>query len=126
MILLKDDYDVLMNYLKTGEMELKYDHARANTLIAEIEKAELLSKAAFPKDVVRLHSRIVVRDKIARRNFAFTLVLPEDASHREDKISILAPLGTMLLGARKGADLVRGTAGRKKYFTIMEIIHPID
>ncbi|TWU40076.1 Regulator of nucleoside diphosphate kinase [Novipirellula aureliae] len=53
-----------------------------------------------------MYSTVRVRDLKEREEDVYTLVYPRDAKLAEGKISILAPIGTALLGYRVG-DIVR-------------------
>lgn len=120
LIVLKEDYDLLMNYAGKGNNSVQKVYA--SELLENLEKAEVLSMDEFPGDMVRLNSRVTLRDKIARYNYVYTVVLPEQADHRKGKVSVLAPIGAALLGYRTGEDVSWQMHSGKRYFTIMEVI----
>lgn len=62
----------------------------------ELKTARIFPKGELPKDIVRLNS--VVEIKSDNRTIAVQLVLPQHASSKENKISILTPMGTALFG----------------------------
>jgi regulator of nucleoside diphosphate kinase len=53
-------------------------------------------------DVVTMNSIVCVRDLDTRRTATWTLVFPDDADVDANKLSVLAPLGLAILGARVG------------------------
>jgi regulator of nucleoside diphosphate kinase len=53
-------------------------------------------------DVITMNSKVCLVDLETADEDIITLVLPEDADHAENKISILAPIGTAILGHRVG------------------------
>lgn len=126
LIILKHDYDMLINYVRTKEIELKYDRIMAGQLIEKIGQADKLNKNDFPQDVIRLNSRVKLRDTIARLNYEYTLVIPDDVDHRNDKVSILAPIGYALFGYRKGDTVTLQSSIGKKHYLIQEVVNPVD
>jgi regulator of nucleoside diphosphate kinase len=65
---------------------------------------------AVPPDVVTMNSRIVLEDPATGALSEFTLVFPQDADPAAGRVSVLAPLGTALLGAVIG-DTIEWPAG---------------
>jgi regulator of nucleoside diphosphate kinase len=71
-------------------------------LEAELDRGQVVDPGRVPKAVVTMHSRVRVRDLGDDGQETYTLVYPDDADINEGKLSVLAPLGTALLGARAG------------------------
>lgn len=69
----------------------------------------------MPQDVVRLNSKVSVLDLATNRVLELVIVLPESADISRNRISVLTPMGTALLGF-KVADEVhwRLPAGLKR------------
>jgi regulator of nucleoside diphosphate kinase len=80
------------------------DRARAEVtaLRSELERAEIFAPDEVPSDVITMNSRAELLDLDTNERMEFTLVFPADADIEEGKISILAPLGTAMLGYRVG------------------------
>jgi regulator of nucleoside diphosphate kinase len=55
-----------------------------------------------PPDVITMHSKAHLTDLDSREELVYTLVFPNEADIRQDKISVLAPIGTAMLGYRVG------------------------
>ncbi|MGH7233521.1 MAG: nucleoside diphosphate kinase regulator, partial [Nitrospiraceae bacterium] len=72
------------------------------TLEEELDRAHVVERTAIPRDVVTMNSRVRVTDLETREERICTLVFPSDANIDENKISILAPIGTAMLGYRSG------------------------
>lgn len=68
----------------------------------ELEQANVVSSRDIPADVVTMNSQVRIRDLDAGKEMALTLVFPADADYEQGKLSILAPMGTALLGYRAG------------------------
>src|SRR5690348_4671953 len=82
----------------------------ADELRRKIDRARVVDRARVPPDVVTMHSTVRTRDLGTGGGEVHTLVYPDEADLRSGKLSVLAPLGTALLGARAG-DLVRVATG---------------
>jgi regulator of nucleoside diphosphate kinase len=91
------------------------DMKTVKDLIEELERAEVLDIDNFPTDVITMNSKVKVRDLKTGDTFIYTIVYPEDADIEKNRISILAPIGTALLGYREG-DIVEWEvpAGKRK------------
>jgi len=68
----------------------------------ELERAEIVSSNNVPSDVVTMNSRVLLRDIGTSEEMTFTLVFPKDADIQSGLMSILAPVGTAILGYREG------------------------
>lgn len=71
----------------------------------ELGRSHEVESADVPADVVTMNSEVVLRDQASGHEFSCSLVFPLDANATENRISVLAPLGTAILGYRVG-DLV--------------------
>ena len=80
---------------------LSEDTIGYDTLSQELERAVLVAPEALPADVVSMNS--TVRFRLANgKQSTLTLVYPKDLDQSGDKISILAPVGSALLGLKCG------------------------
>lgn len=62
-----------------------------------------------------MNSELELMDLDSNRTMKFRLVYPEDADFRQGKLSVLSPLGSALIGYRKGDEIsFRVPAGKKK------------
>lgn len=71
-------------------------------LVEELNRAEVKDAAEIGANVVTLGSQARIRELENDDVMEYTLVTPEEADIDEGKISILAPLGTAMLGYRVG------------------------
>ncbi|HNY66377.1 MAG TPA: nucleoside diphosphate kinase regulator [Deltaproteobacteria bacterium] len=72
------------------------------SLEEELENAEIVSPEDMPPDVVTMNSKVVLRDVRTSERMTYTLVFPKDANIDSGAISVLAPIGTAILGYAKG------------------------
>jgi regulator of nucleoside diphosphate kinase len=71
-------------------------------LEAELERATAVEPQEVPADVITMNSTVRLRDLDADESFEFTLVYPRDADADEGRVSVLAPVGTAMIGYRVG------------------------
>jgi regulator of nucleoside diphosphate kinase len=74
-------------------------------LEAELLRARLVEPEDVPADVVTMNSRVRFRVLNSDEVFTLTLVYPKDMDDSGAKISILAPIGTALLGLSQGDEI---------------------
>ena len=71
-------------------------------LQAELEHARVVTPAEVPADVITMNSKARLRDLDTGEEMIFTLAFPGNASIEHDRISVVAPIGTAMLGHRVG------------------------
>ena len=71
-------------------------------LQAELDRAEqVVGHDGVPKGVVTMNSRVHCREESSGKDYHLTLVYPKDAGV-EGTVSVLAPMGSALLGLQVG------------------------
>lgn len=75
-------------------------HQYCSALKEEIQKAQIVPQEKLPPDVVTMHSTVEILDMEDDEISKYTLVYPWEADADSSKISILAPIGTAILGYR--------------------------
>ena len=123
IVLRKDDYKLLISYLNFGYGKTALDKRNAEELHAELKKAKLVNKDDFPGDVVRLNSKVRIKAEDKDEVMELMLVTPDKADIKEKKISIMAPIGTALIGFRQGQKVKWQVPAGKRTFTILEVIN---
>ena len=118
----KDDYEIIKSYLqKDFLIRNNFSKQDADYLKVELLKAKIVSKGELPKDVVRLNSTVTIEDENEKSRMRLTVVTPEKANIKQKRISILAPMGTALIGFRKGQKVSWKVPAGKKVFTILDV-----
>lgn len=74
-------------------------------LMAELERAEVVASEAIPPEVVTMNSTVRFTVSSSNDVFSLTLVYPKDVDDSGTTISILAPVGSALLGLSKGNEI---------------------
>lgn len=108
------DFDRLSGLVKSRRTRVVYG-SLATTLQQELARGQRVAPARVPKGVVTMNSKVRVRDLKSDETEDYTLVYPEDANIMENRVSVLAPLGRAILGARAGeVVLVDAPTGQRK------------
>jgi regulator of nucleoside diphosphate kinase len=91
--------------LIAARARMERDQDYLHELAAEIERARIAPADEIPADVITIDSRISVLDLLSNERRELTLVLPHQSDASAGCISVLAPLGTALLGYRAGDEI---------------------
>jgi len=75
------------------------------SLEAELSRGKVVAPTDVPPDVVTMNSRVRLVDLDTEEEMVYTLVFPHEADITQSKISVLAPIGTAILGYRVGDTL---------------------
>lgn len=95
------------------------------TLKTELAKATVVDPAQVPNDVITMNSCVQLKDLDTKRQLEYTLVFPEKADSADRKVSILAPLGTALIGYRVGDTIeFKAPAGLRRLRVLGIIYQP--
>jgi regulator of nucleoside diphosphate kinase len=92
----------LLNLIDGWEAD-PHDRGHIDDLVVELDRANVVEPTEIPPDVVTMNSRVRITDIDAENTQTVTIVFPGMANADEGKISILAPLGTAILGYRVGS-----------------------
>lgn len=74
----------------------------ATALSDTLGRARVVPPDQVPGDVVTMHSRIECEDELHGERHTLTLVYPHEADVLHSRISVLAPVGSALLGLSVG------------------------
>jgi len=125
VILLRNDFEILNGYVKNLQGMRVNEKDNFRKLSEEIRKAQIVNEEDFPTDVVRLNSHVIIKDLQTKRDMALTIVLPQKADIKQRKVSVMAPIGTALIGFRKGQKVSWDVPSGKKDFKIMEVTNSL-
>lgn len=92
-------------------------------LAEEMEKASVVNPDQIPADVITLNSTARLVDQETNEEMVYTLVFPEDADISQGKISVLAPIGTAMLGYKTGDTFEWDTPGGKRVLRVKQVIY---
>ena len=92
-------------------------------LEGELNRGKVVKSKEIPKDVITMNSKVRLKDLATREEMIYSLVFPDSADPDQNKISILAPIGTALLGYKVG-DVIewKVPAGLRK-LKVLEVLY---
>lgn len=94
-----------------------------NKLEQELDRAETVAPAAVPPDVITMRSTARLRDLDSGEEMVYTLVFPTEADSGNGKISVLAPIGTAMLGYRVGSRIEWQVPSGLRRIKVEEILY---
>src|SRR5262245_39391776 len=119
------DYDLnrLKELLQVGISFPERDRQLLEALQGELDRAHIVEPTAVPHDVVTMNSRVRLTDVETNEGQVYTVVFPSEANLEQRKISILAPIGTAILGYRVGDKVEWRMPGGIRKLRIEEILY---
>lgn len=78
------------------------DKTYLDDLEEELDLAEVVDSKDIPADVITMNSKVRLEDVETGEKMTYSLVFPQDADIEEGRISVLAPIGTGMIGYKKG------------------------
>jgi regulator of nucleoside diphosphate kinase len=99
----KPDYERLTKLIEIArERESDTNREYLDRLENELDRAEMVQQSDIPADVITMRSTVRLKDMDTSEEMIYRLVFPTEANYDEGKISVLAPIGTAMLGYRRG------------------------
>jgi regulator of nucleoside diphosphate kinase len=103
IVMSRGDANRLRSLVASERARRSQDREHLADLEHELDRANVVEGQLLPGDRVAVNSSVRVRDLDAGTSHDYTLVWPSHANAAERRISVLAPMGTALLGCRAGA-----------------------
>lgn len=124
LILLKEDYYMLKAHIKSMVSTKSADKYNLIQLEKELLMGPVVvDKTNFPEDGVCLNSEVTVQDITTGRKLQLKLVMPAEANLGLGRISVFAPMGTALIGYRKGQLIKWQMPGGRKELLIVDVLN---
>ncbi|HNW27103.1 MAG TPA: nucleoside diphosphate kinase regulator [Spirochaetota bacterium] len=125
--------EILITKYDYGRIMILIDHMRntfskeqkenAVKLNQELQRAHKVSSMEIPADYVTMNSIFEIKEKEEIESRIFNLVFPDEANSEQDRISILSPIGTAVIGCRVGNVINWNVPGGLKKFVIINMIY---
>lgn len=109
--------DIIGTLLRSGS---KRDDL--SSLITELKRARVVAAHSIPNDVVTMNSRLSIIDQDTSEKMTFDLVFPAEANADDNKISVLSPIGSAVLGYKTGDEVQWAVPAGIRRFTIDKVI----
>lgn len=95
------DYERLLVLVGDG-FSRRHGRSPVTQLVEELDRAEVVPEEALPIGVVAMYSTVRLTDLDTGAEHVYTVVYPHEADAERGHISVLAPIGTAVLGYRIG------------------------
>jgi len=116
------DHERLQKLIQTWSDTRDRDAAEA--LADELDRADVVPAERIAGSVVTMNSRVVFRDEETGESREVSLVYPIDSDFEQGRISVLAPVGSALLGLSVGQTIDWPLPrGRLKRIRVVEVIY---
>ena len=102
IVMTHDDYIRLNGLLDRMPAQ---DRRHFQDLRRELGRAQRVRSDEVPGNVVTMGSTVHLRELETGEQWTFTLCFPEEADIREDRISVLSPVGTAIIGCLVGDEV---------------------
>lgn len=123
IVVTRRDLERLRLLIETVRARRRWEELHIMALAEELENAEVVEPDQVPPDVITMRSRVRVLDMLDGREADYTLCYPAEADINAGRLSVLAPVGTALLGYREG-DVVEWPApGGVRVLKIEKLLH---
>jgi regulator of nucleoside diphosphate kinase len=90
----------LISVMSTSDTDKAQEHLEM--LENELDLAEIVKPQSVPKDVITMRSKARLLDIDSGKEVVYSLVFPNEADLEKGKISVLAPIGTAMIGYKVG------------------------
>ena len=106
IIVTAKDYERLRKLIaEEREFGKTVDPLELRDLEQELNRAVIAKAEDIPSDIITMNSQFVLEDMDSGEETTYSLVYPEYADFLENRISIIAPVGTAILGYREGDEI---------------------
>jgi regulator of nucleoside diphosphate kinase len=121
--IMEKDMNMLSNLVDSIRCTRRGEQDQVVALRNELDRAEITDGAKPPRKVVTMNSTIWVTDLDTGEDHRYQLVFPRDADFSRKRISVLAPIGTALLGYSVGSRIEWSVPGGVRRLLIKRVKH---
>ncbi len=104
---------------------LSFQHSKEyENLEIELDRAKIVSDNEIPEDLVTMNSKIRFLNIQENKEMIITIVYPSDANFAEGKVSVLASLGSAMIGLRVNQEINwLFPDGKTKTLKVLQVIY---
>jgi|SRR5690606_29333500 len=118
VVLSEEDFNLLKNFVTPSATADKM------SLAYELSRAEIVKKDKLPGDRVKINSKVTIEDLLSKAKTSIVIVPPADADIKQQKVSVLTPIASALIGLKVGDEVEwKMPVGLRKY-VILEVSEP--
>jgi regulator of nucleoside diphosphate kinase len=123
MIVTQTDFNRLMALIDSSRIYRRHDQHHVDELEDELARAQVVPDGKAPSGTVTMYSVVHVTDLNSGVSHTYQVVLPHDADPSKNRISVLAPIGTALLGEAAGTTIEWKMPGGNRSLRIDRVSH---
>lgn len=113
----------LERIIQAQQSAMYRDASYLEHLDKRLQHAHFVNPGDIPPDVVTMNSRVRLWFPDANERRVYAVVFPEHADLAVGRLSVLAPLGAALLGAREGDEVVWETPDGERTVVVEAILY---
>ncbi|ABL00443.1 nucleoside diphosphate kinase regulator [Pelobacter propionicus] len=119
------DFDMqrLEELIEGAKARVSRDSRNIVELEQELHRADVVAPDGIPPDVITMNSRVCLQDMDSGEELVYTLVFPGDANLESGRISVLAPVGTAMIGYRTGDRISWPVPGGTKKLKVKKVLY---
>ena len=101
----------------------EHDRDDLDDLAVELARAKVIEPKKVPANVVTMNSKVIVHDLDTSEDLTYSLAFPNEADIDSGAISVLAPVGTAILGYQEGNVVEWSVPSGKRRIRIERILY---
>ena len=117
------DVERLKGLIEAAVSSASRDSQHLRDLGEKLKSGVIVEPERIPSDTVTMNSRVLLKDLDTGKTMIYSIVYPENADVGENKISILAPIGTALIGKQTGDVVEWHVPAGLRRLRIMDILY---
>ncbi len=99
----QEDKNRIITLIDKADLDQRKDTPYLKALEKEVNRAKIISWEDSENKFIKINSRVMlIVDGVPEE---VTLVYPEDTNLKDNKISVLSPMGTAILGLKEGSSI---------------------
>jgi regulator of nucleoside diphosphate kinase len=123
IVVTRSDHERLSRLLESARLRRRWEELHLRALAEQLDEARIVDPGSVPPDVVTMRSSIRVLDMVSGETATYTLSYPVEADLAAGRLSVLAPIGTALLGYREGDVIEWPVPGGVRVLRIEKLLH---
>ena len=89
----------------------------------ELKRARIMPSREIPPDVITMNSIVQIKETQSAAGIKFRIVYPHDANPRKQMISVLAPVGTAIIGCQVGDEVAWEVLDETHSYKVEKILY---
>lgn len=117
------DLERLMELIKSSRRSSTRNTKHLQELENELKRANVVDSRDIPGDRITMNSKVYLADIDSGDKRTITLTFPSDSDVDQNKISVLAPIGTAIIGYSINDTIEWEVPGGLKRLKVLDIIY---